>query len=220
MNIQQTDKTPDPQKRKAIYLSPFIIIGVNCIVAVLFGKIIGKWAFIPIIIIEWGLFIYFISKFGEANQIKRWLSKPRGSIFWLILSVFIGLTTLPIFLKHFELLNTWKIILPWLIIALLNPFLEEFYWRGLLLDYTKQWKNWAGIILTSLLFSANHYVFAINADLFKGFPVFISTLVMGIVWAIVYKKTRSLKWTRFSHFLVDFLNLSAASFLDLYKPGW
>jgi uncharacterized membrane protein len=37
-------------------------------------------------------------------------------------------------------------------------------------------------------------------------------------WAFV--KTKSLRWTILSHFLVDFLNLSVPSFLDLYKAGW
>ncbi|MPS71944.1 MAG: CPBP family intramembrane metalloprotease [Chryseobacterium sp.] len=75
------------------------------------------------------------------------------------------------------------------------------------------------MLFTSIVFSTNHAVFGINSNLFKGYEVVISTFVMGIIWAITYKKTNSLRWVILSHFLVDFLSLSAPSFLDLFKPG-
>ena len=210
----------DKRGSRVVLLSPFIIIAVNVIVALVFGKLIGKWAFAPVILIEWILFAFFINRYGGVDKYQRWLGKPKGSWGWLILCIVIGLSTLPIFIQHFRLLDHWTLILPWLLIALINPFMEEFYWRGLLLDHTQHWKRWVAVIVTALLFALNHYVFAINADLFKGLPVFISTLVMGIIWALVYVKTKSLRWTILSHFLVDFLNLSVPSFLDLYKAGW
>jgi membrane protease YdiL (CAAX protease family) len=217
---QEKNISVEGSNKLLIYLSPVIIIIVNIIVAVLFGKIIGKWAFLPIILIEWCLFAFFISKSGQQNRIKIWLSKPRGSLIWLFLSILISSGTLLIFIKHYELLDSWKIIVPWLLIALINPFMEEFYWRGLLLDYTTKWKSWLAVIITSLLFASNHYVFAIHSELFRGLPVFVSTFLMGVVWAITYQKTKSLVWTILAHFLVDFLNLSVPSFLDLYKAGW
>jgi len=36
-------------KKKIVLSSPFLIIGGNFGIALLFGHIIGKWAFIPII---------------------------------------------------------------------------------------------------------------------------------------------------------------------------
>lgn len=108
---------------------------------------------------------------------------------------------------------------PWIILVLINPWLEEFYWRELLSDYTKHWKTALSILFTSVVFSANHAVFGKNSDLFKGYTVVISTLIIGIVWSITYKKTNSLRWVIIFHFLVDFLNLSAPAFLDLFKAG-
>jgi uncharacterized protein len=220
MTLEQSEDNNQLKSVRMVYLSPFIIITVNCLVAILFGKIIGKWAFIPIIFIEWCLFLFFIKKYSGPNQIKKWLSKPKENLGWLALSLLIGILPIPLFLQHYDLLTTWEIILPWILIAILNPFFEEFYWRGLLTDYTSKWNNWLSISIMSILFALNHFVFAINSDLFKGLPVFISTLIMGVIWAVVYKKTKSLRWTIFSHFLVDFLNLSVPSFLDMYKQGW
>lgn len=61
--------------------------------------------------------------------------------------------------------------------------------------------------------------------LLSAFMIIAVNVVVALVfgkligeWAFV--KTKSLRWTILSHFLVDFLNLSVPSFLDLYKAGW
>lgn len=215
MDIELTSKT-----KSIVILSPFLIVAVNVVVALVAGSMIGKWAFIPIILIEWCLFMFFILKYGGKDSIKTWLKKPTKNWGWNGLTLVIGLIPLPIFLMHKYLLLDWTIWIPWIVLALINPWIEEFYWRGLLLDFTKGWKSWLAILFTSFTFSLNHAVFGINTELFRGTEVFLSTFVMGIVWALTYKKTNSLRWVIFSHFLVDFLNLSVPSFLDLYKAGW
>lgn len=203
-------------KKNIVLLSPFLIIAVNIFVAVIFGKLIGKWAFIPIILVEWCLFAFFIWRYSGTNSIKDWLKKPEGKLGWSILALLIGFTPLPIFLMHFRLLNSWEIFLPWILLALINPWLEEFYWRGLLSDYTNDWNKWLSVIFTSLIFAGNHAVFGINSELLNGIEILISTLIMGLIWAVVYQKTNSLRWAIFAHFLVDFFSLSAPSFLDMY----
>jgi membrane protease YdiL (CAAX protease family) len=206
-------------KKKIVLASPFLIIAINFGIAFLFGNIIGKWAFIPIILIEWCLFLFFILRYAEKETRKKWLQKSKGSFGWNILALFIGILPLPLFLLHYEALGIWQVWLPWILLTLINPWLEEFYWRGLLLDNTKNWSNWTAIIFTSLVFALNHAVFGVNSELNSGIIVIISTFIMGIVWGLVYKKTDSLRWIILAHFLVDFFNLSAASFLDLYEKG-
>jgi membrane protease YdiL (CAAX protease family) len=206
-------------KREIIIASPFLIISVNLIVAVLFGKIFQKWAFIPIILIEWCLFLFFILKFTDKETRVSWLKKSQGVFGWNALALVIGFLPLPIFLMHYDTLSVWYVWLPWIFLALIYPWLEEFYWRGLLLEYTKNWSNWLAILFTSLLFSLNHAVFGVNSELNSGITIIISTFIMGMIWALVFKKTSSLRWIILAHFLVDFFNLSAASFLDLYEKG-
>lgn len=206
-------------KKNIVLASPFLIIAINFGVAYLFGKFIGKWAFIPIILIEWCLFLYFIFQYAGKESIEKWLKKPKGSSGWNILALFIGLLPLPLFLLYYETLGTWKIWLPWILLALINPWIEEFYWRGLLLNYTKNWSNWTAIFFTSTVFALNHAVFGVNSELNRGLTIIISTFIMGLIWGLVYKKTNSLRWIILAHFLVDFFNLSAASFLDLYEKG-
>jgi uncharacterized protein len=203
-------------KRKIVIGSPFIIILINYAIAIVFGNIVGKWTFIPIILVEWCLFMFFVLRFGGTVSIKNWLKKPSGNVGWKVLALLSGIIPLPIFLMHFGLLNSWEIWLPWILLALINPWIEEFYWRGLLSDYTKEWNAWIAVIFSSLLFAGNHAVFGVNSELLRGFETVISTFVMGVIWAVVYRKTNSLRWLILAHFLVDCFSLSAPSFLDLY----
>ncbi|WP_271783434.1 CPBP family intramembrane glutamic endopeptidase [Aquimarina algiphila] len=206
-------------KRNIVLVSPFLIIAINFAVAYSFGQLIGKWAFIPIILIEWCLFLYVIFRYAEKESIKKWMIKSRGAIGWNILALFIGLLPLPLFVLHYDTLSSWQVWIPWILLALINPWIEEFYWRGLLLDYTKRWPNALAILFTSFVFAINHAVFGVNSELNSGLTIVISTFIMGLIWGIVYKKTGSLRWVILAHFLVDFFSLSAASFFDLYEKG-
>ena len=208
------------KKNPIVILSPFIIIAVNLFVAYAFGLIIGKWAFIPMILIGWVLWSFFILKYGGLKSIKRWLKKPRGKYYWIAIAIIVGLLPLPLFIFHSSTLADWTIWLPWIVLALINPWIEEFYWRGLLLDSIKGWSNWFAILYVCTLFALNHAAFGINSNLNSGYHVVASTFVMGMVWGIIYLKTRSLWWPILSHFMVDFFNLSAASFMDLYSNSW
>lgn len=205
--------------KKVVVLSPFLIIGINFGIAYTLGQIIGKWAFVPMILIGWTLWLFFILKYGGIESLKSWLQKPTGKFWWALLALLIGLIPLPLFIFHSDTLSEWTIWLPWITLALINPWIEEFYWRGLLLDFTKDWSNWVAVLYSSVLFAINHAAFGINSDLNSGFEIVTSTLIMGIVWGFVYKKTNSLRWTIFAHFLVDFLGLSAPAFLDLWEKG-
>ncbi|MFT4741855.1 MAG: membrane protease YdiL (CAAX protease family) [Marivirga sp.] len=80
----------------------------------------------------------------------------------------------------------WQVSLPWILLATINPWLEEFYWRGLVMDYTKNWPNWTAVLFTSLLFALNHAVFGVNSELNNGLTVIISTFIMGIIWGLAY----------------------------------
>lgn len=206
-------------KERLVILSPILVIIVNLCVAVIFGQIIGKWAFIPMMLIGWFLWTALILKFGGVHSVKKWLQKPSGKVGWSVLAVFMGLIPLPIFLLHSDSLARWTVWLPWIVLALVNPWIEEFYWRGLLLDYTRSWAKWSAVLYTSAFFAINHLAFGINSEINSGYDVLISTFIMGIVWAWVYLKTNSLRWAVFSHFMVDFFNLSAAAFLDLFEKG-
>ena len=208
-------------KKRLIILSPVVIIGVDHLVARVAGHFWGAWAFVPVVLVAWCMSVFFIFWGGGFPSIRKWLKKPEGSFGWAILALSVSLVTLPMFLLHWRLLAPWFIWLPWILIALINPWIEEFYWRGLLLDHTNRWPGWLAIVFSSAVFAINHpMAFGVNSVLNRGGTILVSTFIMGLIWAVVYRKTRSLWWPILGHFLTDLFCLSVPAFLNLFHAGW
>jgi hypothetical protein len=127
-------------RRKIILLSPFAIIALGHLTARLAGIALGVWAWIPLTLVLWSAFASLIAWGGGRDAIGRWLRRPHGAWGWSALAMVVGLLPLPIFLLNYQLLTPAWIWLPWLVFASINPWLEEGYWRGLLLDATAEWR--------------------------------------------------------------------------------
>ena len=208
-------------KKQWIILSPLIMV-FNChVIARFSSNLIGKWAFIPVMLCLWITAIFFINLSKESQIREKWLKSVKGKYVWKLLIISIGLLPLPVFLMHWELLKSIEILIPYLLIAFINPFIEEFYWRGVLLDNLRGIPNWIAILYSSFFFALNHPAsFGIFSNSNSGYIVFASTFIMGIIWAIGYKKIGSLRIVIFSHFLVDIFNLSVPAFLDLFQANF
>jgi len=166
------------------------------------------------------MFALLISLCGGWRAIQQWVRAPRGGWNWSVLAIVIGLIPLPLFLLNWKLLDTVWLGLAWFVFALINPILEEGYWRGVLLDTTREWPGWLSVLYSSFFFAINHpLTFGIHSIANRHPVTVISTFVMGLVWAVVYRKTGSLRWTILAHFLVDLFNLSVLAFLNVYVPS-
>jgi membrane protease YdiL (CAAX protease family) len=209
----------DGVNKTILALSPFGIIALGHLTARIAGNVWGVWAWIPLTLVLWSLFAWMIFVGGGKESMRRWLRALQGSWGWSLLCIAVGLIPFGVFLSNWQLLSPISIWLPWLAFASINPFLEEGYWRGVLLDATAQFPRWVGIVYSSAMFALNHpLTFGVNS-IANAHPVTaISTFAMGIVWALTYHKTKSLRVAVFAHILVDLLNLSIPAFLNLYVP--
>lgn len=206
-------------RRRLLLLSPLVVIAIGHLTAVTAGKVMGVWAWIPLTLVFWTALALLIIWSGGKQAFRRWLQRPQGSRGWSFLAVAVGFIPLPLFLMHWQLLKPATIWVPWLAFALINPWLEEGYWRGVLLDAVAHWPKWAGVLYTSALFAASHpAMWGVNSIANRTPEVVVSTFLMGIAWAIAYQKTGSLRWAIASHVLVDLLNLSVAVFVNLFVP--
>lgn len=202
-----------------VVFSPVGIVAIGFVIANLTGLFLGIWAWIPIALSMWSMFVLVIIWSGEAGSMRQWLSKPREAAGWSAVALAIGLIPLPLFLQNWQLFSSPGLILAWLIFALINAPLEEFYWRGTLSDRTTHWPGWASVLYSSFFFAINHPIsYGVYSSANRHPATVISTFIMGIVWAVVYRKTRSLRWVILAHFLVDLFNLSILAFLNLYIP--
>lgn len=103
-----------------------------------------------------------------------------------------------------------------IIFALINPWFEEAFWRGFLvqMDKSKAFK----VIYSSVLFGFSHY-------LFWGFwfrsPIVIltsviATTIMGLFWMwFLDRNKHGIIYTIISHFFVDVFNISVAVYCGI-----
>jgi membrane protease YdiL (CAAX protease family) len=207
------------KKRSLLIFSPVAIIGAGYLTVRLTGAFLGIWAWLPLALVLWGMFTLMIFWSGGRENIRTWLGMAKGSIGWPILALAISLIPLSLFLHNWNLFTSNLLILAWLIFALINAPLEEFYWRGVLTDSTVKWPGWLSILYSSFFFAINHPLTYGIYSLGNRHPItVVSTFVMGIVWATTYRKTGSLRWAIAAHFLVDLFNLSILTFLNIYVP--
>jgi membrane protease YdiL (CAAX protease family) len=199
-------------------ISPIIVIAVCSIFVLIFVKYISEWVFIPAAILYWLSSFYISLKFTGKDTIKNYFNKPKGGIGWLILSIIIAFIPFSILLLNINLLNDPKIIILWVLFSLINPFFEQIYWRGFLLENTFNTKT-ISIIYSTILFALSHlFIWGIFSYGNRNIFTIISLIIMGTVWCIVKYKTKSLWWNIISHIMVDLFNLSVFVFLNIYIP--
>ena len=198
-------------------ISPLERIIVCSISAVLLYKVMGKWVFIPVFMLYWGLSFFITVKFAGISGIKNWLQKPVGKIRWLVLSVIVGFIPLQILLTNLHII-TFRMILLSIPFVLLNPFFEELYWRGFVLDYTFSSKKISSLY-SSVLFILSHlFIWGVFSYGNRNYFLIGSLAIMSTVWCIVRIKTKSLWWCIISHFLVDVFNLMVLVMLNKVIP--
>jgi len=130
------------------------------------------------------------------------------------------LIPLLLFLLNWSLFDSFVLVLAWFFFALINAPLEEGYWRGLLLDKTAGWPGWLSVLYSSFFFALNHpLTFGVHSIANRHPVTLVSTFIMGAAWAVVYRRTGSLRWPVIAHVLVDLFNLSVLAFLNIYIPA-
>lgn len=103
--------------------------------------------------------------------------------------------------------------------ALVNPFFEDAFWRGLLASVPLT--RWGRILFSATLFSFSHY-FLWGAYWLTTphilIPTCLTTFIMGLCWIWFYQRDRRLIYPILSHGLVDVFNLSIAIFMGIPLP--
>lgn len=111
-------------------------------------------------------------------------------------------------LQH--VLTQWSFsgnLVVWLILVLLliNPFLEEIYWRGFLANKLEgKWKRPTILLLTSFFYTLYHFLSVI--PLFNwpyNIAMVIPVFVAGLIWGLMRYKSKSLLGSIASHILAD-----------------
>ncbi|WP_191090873.1 CPBP family intramembrane glutamic endopeptidase [Niallia endozanthoxylica] len=174
----------------------------------------------PLTIVYWGSLSFFILFFKGDKPIKLWLQRPQPSKAAVFFNVILGMFPLSILLLNYHLFDSMLLIILWLLFALINPWLEELYWRGVLLDaVVDRFPKWVGVLYTTSLFVLSHpLMWGVFSIASTSYHLYIYLSIMGMVWSITHFKTRTLRWVIFSHFIVDIGNITVLTFLNIYIP--
>jgi membrane protease YdiL (CAAX protease family) len=207
----------DKQPSSTFYiLSPFLILLITQASALLFGRFLGPNVYIPIILIYWVVLGSILYQYG-LDHIRKWLQKPQGHWIWIIIAVLVGFSSLPLFLQHYQVFLNLSILIPTVIFFLINPWLEEFYWRGMLLDVTARWPGWVAVLYSTILFTMFHSAFAWYSSAARNLPFFLAVLFLGLTMALIYKNTKSVWLAVLSHMMINLLNMSIPSMLNMIE---
>jgi hypothetical protein len=146
------------RKARLLYalLSPVLLVAVCAIVQILAGRLIGVWAWVPTIFCFWAVIALFTRQFSGYPAALDRFRKASGSVVWSAIAILAGLLSLHGFIRHWALLSSLHLIVVWLAFALINPWFEESYWRGLLMDATASWGKLLSLLYSSVWFAASH----------------------------------------------------------------
>jgi uncharacterized protein len=206
-------------KKQLIWISPVLVVAVSAITIRVAAMSMGVWAWLPWILVYWAIIGGLALWGGGRESIGRWMKPAGGHWLWSALAVVLGLSGITMFISSWQLITPLFIFIPWLILGVVNPVLEEWYWRGLMLNMTQTWPAWIRVLYSSALFSLNHVFGIAVTSIGSRNPIFlINTFVLGVLFSIIYLKTKSLKWLILGHALADLLGLSVAVFLNLWVP--
>jgi membrane protease YdiL (CAAX protease family) len=200
-------------------VSPIALIALCHFFVVFLYKTMGfgQWVFVPAFIMYWGLSHLIVLKLAGVSYIKNLFHKPVGKIGWLILSVIVGFLPFSILLMNLSIITVPLMLLS-VLFSVINPFFEELYWRGFVLDYTFRSKLQSSIY-SSILFILSHiFIWGVFSYGDRNLHLIIALTIMSIVWCIVRIKTKSLWWCIVSHFFVDLFNLLVFVMLNIYIP--
>ena len=208
-------------RQSLVLFSPIMVIFLGQLAARTLGPAIGIWSWIPLNIGYWTAIILLIAWGGGRPAIRRWLRPSRGHWLWPVLAILVAVVpTVPmLFPDTWQLFLQLRVWLPTLLFVVINPGAEEAYWRGLLLDAVENKNKWLGVLYSSTLFMINHMWISVMVIGARNPMASVFQFVFGVLMAITYLKTQSLRWPLVAHFIVNLLTPTVAVFLNLYIPG-
>jgi membrane protease YdiL (CAAX protease family) len=171
----------------------------------------AAWSWIPVLLYYWGVLVALIAWGGDREAVSRWLQPSQSGRWiwvWRVLSLAMPALFLPTaFLSSLASMKGWWVVVFWFGLGAINAWVEEGYWRGLLMDAASGWPGWLAGSYSAICFGASHpLIFGFQReDAMMGIAGFFGTLIGGLIWGLVYRQTRSLRLPILGHFLQQML---------------
>ena len=211
---------PERVRRWILILSPVGVIALCHAVQRFLGAVLGVWAWLPTMLVFWGIAALLIAWGRQGNPLKTWLRRPRREWPWSALAVAVGLLSVGEFLSGWRTLASPGLVALWLLFGLVNPWFEESYWRGALIDATSNWASGLGVAYSTLCFALSHpLIWGVHSIALRHPAALVGLGLAGAVWGVAYYRTGSLRWTIAGHSLANLLGLSVPVLLNAHVPA-
>jgi membrane protease YdiL (CAAX protease family) len=203
----------DPLRSRVVILSPILVVGLGLVLARVTAAIWGAWSWIPVLLYYWGILVALTVWGGGRQAIRRWLGPSRTSRWiwiWRVLALAVPAIFLPTaFLSSLASMNGWWVVALWFGLGIINAWIEEGYWRGLLMDAAFGF-GWSGLLAglySAVCFGASHPLLFgwQEGNALNAVAGFLGTLIAGLIWGLVYRQTRSLRLPILGHVLQQIL---------------
>ena len=208
---------PVAKSRLFFAFSPLALVAICACIQFVAGRYIGVWACVPTMLGFWLVIGVLLQKYPRPARQR--FQRASGSLLWSVLAGLAGLLSLHGFLGHWELLADGQLIAAWLVFALVNPWFEESYWRGVLIDSTASWGKLASLLYSSAWFAVSHpLIWGIYSLPLRKPEAAGAVFFVGLVWGLAYQRTGSLRWCVAGHMLANLLGPAALVLLNLSDP--
>ncbi len=206
-------------RRLVAAASPIALIALCRAAQYVAGPALGAWAWLPTMLLFWASIAGLILWLGGADLVKRWLSPAQGAWGWRLLALAMGLVSLPGFVQHWPVVRPPTILFFWLAFSLINPWVEECYWRGVLLDATERWGGFLSVTYSATCFAVSHpLVWGVHSAALSDWVVVPVLAVIGMAWAIAYRRSQSLRWPIAGHMCANAFGLAVPVMLNIHRP--
>ncbi len=207
-------------RRRVVILSPVGLIVACHLVQRAAGGALGVWAWVPTMTVFWATIAGLIAWARGRQALGRWLQAPQGGWIWSVVAAAVGLVSVREFLADWHVLESPTVFSFWLGFGLINPWFEESYWRGLLIDATATWPGGLGLVYSTVLFALSRpLIWGVHSLAFRHPAALVGLAFVGAVWSVAYHRTGTLRWTIAGHALANLLGLSVPMLLNLHIPA-
>ncbi|HEY1025126.1 MAG TPA: CPBP family intramembrane glutamic endopeptidase [Sphingobacteriaceae bacterium] len=149
--------------------------------------------------------VWMIIPFHEVKQMFR---RPQKGFWYLLPAIFIIPAFITVFLPHADLLQLDRLLLLNILAAIINPFIEEIYWRGMISKIFER-QAWMSFSVSVTGFALSHpLLMGINSESLDGMPGFFGSLVTGTIWWLCYNKTKSLTGNVVTHSIANICGMT------------
>lgn len=197
-------------------LLSLVVMALGRLAALRAARLQSRWAWTLPTLVYWGSMLLMVLLFGSPGA---WFARPVGSWGWAALALGIGVAHCAFLLLNLKALRSVEGLASWLLFALCNGFMEELFWRGLVLHGLSDWSPWVVVLASSALFALNHPVtFGPVSPSLRHPVTLVGALFMGIGWSWVALQTGSLVWPVVGHILTNLGAMAGPVFLGLVVP--